>query len=216
MHKDVKQCADNGDIKGLRYIFVDSLDVDPTFEKYKEDFDYCKSLSGLFIEHIELSPLIQDENQWDSVYWGKLKSDLLKNFSLERFQHMQRVAKVVYADKIKRISAERQRSNQQTAEPLNANEMEQKNKIMRSSVADMNKKMEEDVARRNEKIIKEAAIANQRFEEERRKAEERKRQLQVKEMRQHQEEKGNYTKKAVGIALAVLVIIVVIIVFILM
>ncbi|WP_331497099.1 hypothetical protein [Romboutsia ilealis] len=30
----VKKCIDTGDIKALRYIFLDSLDIDPTFEKY--------------------------------------------------------------------------------------------------------------------------------------------------------------------------------------
>lgn len=33
MLAEVRKCADNHDIKGLRYIFVDALDVDPTFDK---------------------------------------------------------------------------------------------------------------------------------------------------------------------------------------
>lgn len=210
MHKDVKQCADNGDIKGLRYIFVDSLDVDPTFEKYMEDFEYCKSLPGLFIEHIELSPLTLDESQWNSAYWGKLKSDLLKNFSLKRFQHMQRVAKIVYAEKIKKISTERQRSIQKTIEPLNANGIVPKTEIRNRLAADVNKKLEEDVARQNEKVMKEAAIANQKYEEERRKEEERRRQLQDEEMRQRQKKEDD-TKKAVGIVLAVIAVVIIIV-----
>ena len=44
----VKKCIDAGDIKGLRYIFLDSLDVDPTFEKYKDDYAICRKIEGMF------------------------------------------------------------------------------------------------------------------------------------------------------------------------
>ena len=88
MHKEVKSCADKGDIKGLKYIFVDCLDVDPTFEKYKEDYEYCKNLNGLFESHRELTPFSMDKSLWNYKYWQKLKTDLLKNFSDSRFKHM--------------------------------------------------------------------------------------------------------------------------------
>ena len=48
----VKKCMDEGDITGLRYIFLDSLDVDPTFEKYKEDYEVCRHLDGMFEPYI--------------------------------------------------------------------------------------------------------------------------------------------------------------------
>ena len=48
MHTEVKKCVADNDIKGLRYIFADALDVDPTFEKYKEDYAYCKTINGFF------------------------------------------------------------------------------------------------------------------------------------------------------------------------
>ena len=51
MLAEVKKCADRRDIKGLRYIFVDCLDVDPTFEKYKVDYEYCKKIPGMFDAH---------------------------------------------------------------------------------------------------------------------------------------------------------------------
>ena len=110
MHKEVKRYADSGDIKGLRYIFVDCLDVDPTFEKYKEDYKYCKNLNGLFEAHKELTPLSMNKSSWNDDYWQKLKMDLLDNFSDKRFKHMIQVAQVVYADKIKRLLKERENS----------------------------------------------------------------------------------------------------------
>ena len=56
MIASVKKCIDNGDIIGLRYIFLDSLDIDPTFEKYKDDYHFCEKLAGMFEPYIELTP----------------------------------------------------------------------------------------------------------------------------------------------------------------
>lgn len=50
MHTEVQNCINKKDIKGLRYIFIDCLDVDPTFEKYKEDYIVCKNQMG-FLNH---------------------------------------------------------------------------------------------------------------------------------------------------------------------
>jgi len=112
MLADVKKYAENHDIKGLRYIFMDSLDVDPTFEKYRDDYNYCKSIEGMFDSYQDMTPLIDDRSQWTRMYYDKLKSDLSKNFSEKRFEHMIRVAKVVYADKVIRLEQERNRPNQ--------------------------------------------------------------------------------------------------------
>ena len=59
---EVKKCADRGDIKGLRYIFVDCLDVDPTFEKYKDDYEHCKKIPGMFEAYQELNRLVENRN----------------------------------------------------------------------------------------------------------------------------------------------------------
>ncbi len=108
MHKDVKNCADSRDIKGLHYIFVDSLDVDPTFEKYREDLEYCKNLQGFYEPYQELTSFVNSESNWNKDYWIQLKTDLLKNFSKERFDHMRQVAKVVFAAKFEMILADRE------------------------------------------------------------------------------------------------------------
>lgn len=107
MLAEVKKCIETHDIKGLRYIFVDCLDVDPTFEKYKEDYEQCKSVEGLFDTHQPLTGISMDKNDWTMNYWEQLKLDLMKNFSVARFEHMIIVAKVVYADKIARLLSER-------------------------------------------------------------------------------------------------------------
>lgn len=103
---EVKKCVDNNDIKGLHYIFVDCLDVDPTFEKYVVDFEYCKNINGFLVPHMNITP-IKDIKNWDNTYWEQLKIDLMKNFSEERFGHMKEVAKVIYVDKVDRLQQER-------------------------------------------------------------------------------------------------------------
>ena len=113
MLAEVKKCADSNDIKGLHYIFVDCLDVDPTFEKYAADFEYCKNINGFLMTHTNLTP-IRNRTDWDRAYWEQLKLDLMKNFSEERFSHMREVAEYIYADKIKRLKEERAKSSVST------------------------------------------------------------------------------------------------------
>ena len=112
MHSEVKRLADQGDIAGLRYIFADALDVDPTFERYQEDYDYCQS-KGLLEPHQELTPLTDEPSQWTKDYWAHLKVDLIKNLSARRLTHMKKVARVLMADKVQRLTAERKAAQAQ-------------------------------------------------------------------------------------------------------
>lgn len=110
MLPEIRKCADQHDTKGLRYIFIDALDVDPTFEKYRDGYEYCRKLDGMFEEHQELSGLNPNKAEWNVDYWARLKVDMMKNFSEKRYVHMMQVAKVVYAEKIKRLVKERERA----------------------------------------------------------------------------------------------------------
>ena len=124
---EIKKCADSNDIKGLRYIFVDCLDVDPTFEKYKEDYEYCKQIPGFFEDYTEITTLTDNQSMWDKRYWEVLKTELLKNFSEKRFQHMIKVAKVVYAEKVDKLKKERKIIEEKQRELERANkEFEEK------------------------------------------------------------------------------------------
>ena len=118
MNAEIKQYADSGDIKSLKYIFVDSLDVDPTFVRYEEEYNYCKSIPGLLEDHVELTPFKASEADWDEEYWTSLKMDLVKNFSDRRMSHMREVAKVLLAEKVQRILTERAAANTVQNEPI--------------------------------------------------------------------------------------------------
>ncbi|MCD7837692.1 MAG: hypothetical protein LUG65_02120 [Clostridiales bacterium] len=117
VHQEVKQYADVGDRDSLRYIFVDALDVDPTFAYYEGDYNYCKA-KGLLEPHKELTPFTDDQSKWTRDYWAQLKVDLIKNFSEQRMDHMRQVAQVYLADKIKRLEAERAARQEEQARQL--------------------------------------------------------------------------------------------------
>ncbi|WP_294160548.1 hypothetical protein [uncultured Selenomonas sp.] len=95
MHEDVKKLADAKNVKRLRYVFADCLDVDPSFRKFEDDFQYCRD-QGIFEAHEELTPRREDPATWDMDYWVALKGNLLQNLSVERLQHMRDVAKVLF------------------------------------------------------------------------------------------------------------------------
>lgn len=116
MHSDVKKYADSREIKRLKYIFLDSLDVDPTFKEYEEDYEYASKVPGLIEPYEELTPLIDNQSQWNENYWITIKRDLLKNFSIKRFEHMKKVARVIYADKLERIEKEREAREREACE----------------------------------------------------------------------------------------------------
>ena len=117
MNSEIKKYADSGDLRSLKYVFVDALDVDPTFARYEEEYNYCKSIPGLLESHIELTPFHADPAAWTEDYWVELKMDLLKNFSDQRMTHMREVAKGLLEDKVRRILEERAAAQKQAAPP---------------------------------------------------------------------------------------------------
>lgn len=108
MLKEINRYIENNDMIGLRYIFLDCLDVDPTFEKYKEGYDRVKTIDGFFEDYVEIHPLIEEQEKWNEDYWIQLKNDLRENFSEKRFMHMRKVAKVYFSDKISKLQLQRQ------------------------------------------------------------------------------------------------------------
>lgn len=211
MIPEIKKRADKGDTKGLRYIFCDSLDVDPTFEKYKDGWEYCLALEGFLDEHNDLSPLRSEASGWNDDYWTMLKSDLMKNFSQKRFEHMKEVAKVYYAEKIRRLEAER---SQKKAEAANAAAPEV------SAEQNIQRDMQPKAASQNTSIPSpseaERKASQQRAEEEkaeryRREQAERDAKFEAEQkMRQEERQKQmkeEETKKLVGAAVMAILII---------
>ena len=111
IHKDVIEAVKKKDLRSLKYIFQDCLDVDPTFKSYKADFDYVVK-NGMMEPHKELTPFLNDRNKWNVDYYDQLKMDLFKNMSVERISHMCDVAYyATHTEKVKRLNKERGEDN---------------------------------------------------------------------------------------------------------
>lgn len=221
MLAEVRKCAETNDIKGLRYIFVDCLDVDPTFEKYKEDYNYCKNIPGLFDVHADLSGMTSDSKKWNASYWDQLKLDLMKNFSKERFEHMIRVAKVVYAGKIERLLSERQSVKDAQAEVSKTSVLPLQN------ITVINENVGKNVSTTGlseHKRICDAKSQERRLEEKRREIEEHNKHIEAelakqkariedakrKNVNKSNMQTGNTVpKKVLGMVLGIIVIVVV-------
>ena len=215
MLAEVRKCIESNDIKGLHYVFVDCLDVDPTFEKYEEDYEYCKSISGFLEEYIEITPLINDKTKWDGQYWQKLKSDLMKNFSNRRFIHMKKVAKIIYKDKVTRLLEERNKpehNEQIVISNKEKNTIEKPTVIQKEEVRDTGETFISDHDKKtNEEEKINLPLHNKKNEK---KQEEQKRKIaeaNAESMRQQNGRGKLNLKKVVGIAVVFIVIIVAII-----
>lgn len=179
MIAEVKKYIDNNDIKGIRYVFIDSLDVDPTFDKYRETYEECKNIVGLFEEYEELSELSPNKNLWNREYWKNIKIDLEQNFSKKRFEYMIEVAKVVYAEKVERLNRERKLEKNENVQNTQAF-------IENNNIKTVNSKQENSTSLKEEE--------DKRLEARKREQEERyrKQSEQIeKDNRQRQERKEN-------------------------
>ncbi len=215
MHKTVKKYADNADIKGLKYIFVDCLDADPTFEDYREDFEYCRNLPGLLEDHMELTPFCKDPTGWDEDYWIGLKKDLLKNFSMKRFGHMREVAEVFYKEKVCRIRQEREIKRQQ--EEAEKRREPQPRQTERDRPHEERRRGAKDAAfvsgserqkRELEEAKKRLELENQQTERYRRQEEQR-RNLERERTGNGRTEAETAGKKALGAVLVILAVLIV-------
>ena len=225
MHEDVKKYAENNDIKGLRYIFVDCLDVDPTFEKYAEDFDYCKKKAGLFEAHKELTPMTENQRMWNDDYWVQLKTDLLKNFSEERFRHMRQVAQVVYAEKIVRITEERKEQERRLEERRRQLEEENqhplkeeqalKEQVEENHIEHIQMSKQEEQDRRLEERRRQLEEENQRLLDKERKQKERIEKIKADSAKTTASSMESFdSKKVLRVVLVVVIILVIILIIV--
>ena len=207
MHEEVKKCVEAHDIKRLRYIFVDCLDVDPTFEKYKEDYEICEGLSGLFDPYQMLNEITKDKSKWTMKYWEQLKVDLMKNFSKIRFEHMIEVAKVVYSEKVIRLQQER------TIE-------EKRRRLEKENEQVQILKKQNYTSGREQELQQEKMI-----EEKRRKFQEEQKKKQIRDEKEIQEDfesvkprKSSQNldepKKVAGVLLVIAIVVIIVLVFI--
>lgn len=214
MDEQIKKYADEGNIKQLKFIFVDALDVDPTFVRYKEEYEYCKS-HGVLEPHEELTPFTADKLQWDEKYWASLKADLIKNFSDKRMAHMKEVAQIFLASKIQKILADRQKevdkkssvssSLVQTATVSSANTTFQSSNVQKTPEMDRNQQEKlriEKIKQENER---------KRLEQEQEIKEEQRKRGQEAAQRRNQSPYDNSSKKNKLLVIGLVIIIIIIV-----
>jgi len=217
MDTQIKKYADDRDLKSLKYIFVDALDVDPTFVRYEEEYNYCKDIPGLLEPYTELTPFIQDKAYWNEKYWASLKMDLLKNFSDRRMMHMKDVAQVFLAEKVQRILSERNAAavHSVRATPSSANEA--KPESVTTSISNTpNISRAEQEQRELHEAKKKLDEENRRIEAERQaKARQLEQQRKLHQKQAQSIPTGSSSKKAIGIAVAAVVVAAVILILLL-
>jgi len=214
MNAEIKKCADANDIKGLRYIFVDCLDVDPTFETYKDDYAYCKTIDGFLVEYEEITPLRSNSYEWNEDYWVKLKVDLLKNFSEKRFMHMIKVARVIKADKIRRLQKERQqvKTSVQEKQQVLITEHKTTQNIPRKASFDANAQQRNFEAAQR-KLELENQHTQDEIERKEKKIEEKAKRLKEEKLTKNQQaaNTSSSSKKALGIVVLVALVLLLIV-----
>ena len=224
VYREVKKCADNGDIRGLRYIFHSCLDVDPTFKGYERAYEDYQNTSGLFVAHTDenLMKLKEDnvDNGWNIEYWNQLKRDLLENFSQKRFEHMREVAKVVYKDKIRRIEEKRRQLDKPHVTTMKENKQNEgsigatlKSNVHSETQRIINEKLEWE-SRDKERKLKELEEYNARVEKERQQKDDERRKRMQSYSVEIQGSGGEVGKKVMGIVLAILAVMIIIIIII--
>lgn len=205
----VKQCVEQNDLRGLHYIFAEALEADPTFEKYQEDYEYCKKLPGFLEAHVELHSQQNDPSVWDETYWTQLKLDQKKNFSEKRMEHMKQVASVVRKEKIERLRAERARLAGTTA-PENLRQTAQP----RTERTAAPTTPPTDAARATPPVFKGVVESNPSEEKQKQQIEKSKSRYAVeyqqdlaRERRTQKEQEGQGLKKQLGVVLIVVAVL---------
>lgn len=90
----------SGDVGLAHSIIIGILNCE--FPAAQEAFDYiAKKQPGWIATHDgELYPILHDEQMWTEDYWFSLTSDMMCNFSRERFVHIVAVGKKLFPNRM--------------------------------------------------------------------------------------------------------------------
>ena len=95
-----KNKVEAGDIVAVRLMIANELMLDPRGDSFHEMLDYAASrLPDLFEACDGNGSYTTDETSWSEEYLSQVKSDLNYNFSKERLDYYEKVAKSVLHEK---------------------------------------------------------------------------------------------------------------------
>ena len=116
MEDKYKKAVENGDLSDVRLFLSNELMFDPRGASFHEMLSYAEShLNGLFVpDNGHRSE--KDAAQWDKDFLYQIKNELDDNFSREKLNYYEQVAKQVLKDKARQLHEEEVKQQQQRPE----------------------------------------------------------------------------------------------------
>ena len=116
MKDKFKKAVENGDLSDVRLFLSNELMLDPRGASFHEMLAYAESqLNGLFVpDNGHRSE--KDAALWDKDFLYQIKNELDDNFSREKLNYYEQVAKQVLKDKARQLHEEEVKQQQQRPE----------------------------------------------------------------------------------------------------
>lgn len=114
MRKKFINAVSEGDLVDVRLLLSNELMLDPRGASFHEMMSYAESkLNGLF-EPDDGRKSEKDAAQWDKDFLYQIKNELDDNFSREKLNYYEQVAKQVLKDKAQQLDEEEAKQQQQS------------------------------------------------------------------------------------------------------
>lgn len=116
MKEKFKKAVERGDINDVRLFLSNELMLDPRGTSFHEMLSYAENrMDGLFEpDNGRMSE--KDSTQWDKDFLYQLKNELDDNFSREKLNYYEQVAKQVLKDKARQLDEEEIKQQQHQSE----------------------------------------------------------------------------------------------------
>lgn len=112
----LKEHINNQDIIAIRIMLKNRITSDPTFKEFDELDNYIKNKTDINIyQEYDRKEFETDIKKWNKDYLNTECVRLVTNFSKERVNHLRKVCKVVYKERIDSINRERNDFEKKTA-----------------------------------------------------------------------------------------------------
>ena len=116
MKDKFKKAVENGDLSDVRLFLSNELMLDPRGASFHEMLAYAESqLNGLFVPD-DGHRSEKDASLWDKDFLYQIKNELDDNFSREKLNYYEQVAKQVLKDKARQLHEEEVKQQQHQSE----------------------------------------------------------------------------------------------------
>lgn len=88
------------DAQALKIALKNRITIDPSFKEFDALIKYIKQHGIELYEKHNGKPFEEDNSKWDKDYMNTELIRLVTNFSVERVNHLRKVVKFVYKDRL--------------------------------------------------------------------------------------------------------------------